>query len=69
MESSFVALPSALIPKPMSGPRERTVVVRSNIDEVAVFLKEGEDEWKRIRDRAAEKVTPIRLVSYSMTIR
>jgi len=53
----------------MSGPRERTVVVRSNIDEVAVFLKEGEDEWKRIRDRAAEKVTPIRLVSYSMTIR
>ncbi|KIM36922.1 hypothetical protein M413DRAFT_448840 [Hebeloma cylindrosporum] len=30
-------------------PREWTVVVRSHIDEVAVFLKEDEGAWKRMR--------------------
>lgn len=37
-------------------PREWTVVVRSHTDEVAVFLKEDEDEQKRIRDGAGETV-------------
>jgi hypothetical protein len=50
-------------------PREWTVVVRSNIDEVAVFMKEDED--KSMRDGAGEKVTPtsLRLAPYSKTVR
>jgi len=43
-------------------PREWTVVVRPDIDEVAVFLKKDDNEWRSTRSE--EKVIPLRLALY-----